>query len=143
MQKFNRVFIFLAVTIVINFVGCSKNEKTEIENNKLILKEVMLESKERENFEHKDNYQVFEVIKKNEELYVHVEAELEDYQEAFNLGTFISESVKFANSEKLKEENIKAVKVFFNGMEKDLFFDGSNIIKEINQNWGAINEKNS
>lgn len=142
-MKNNICLIIFSAFIFFSLSGCMVNEKKISEkdiNNTSNEKAVVRIDKfgeESDEFSEVDyDYKVIGVIKKEDYLVIHVEAELEDTKAAFHMGNFITDSMKLTNSEKLKEDNVNGIRVFFNGIKKDFYFDGVNEVKEISQNWG-------
>ena len=132
--------IFCTTMVVLTLSGCVRNEKKlSREDSQHNNKNVILNKESVNEFSMGDltkDYKIIDIIRKEKDLIVHVETELNNSKEAFEMGSFISESMKLTNEEKLKIDNVEKIKVFFNGMKKDFYFDGTNEIKEINQNWG-------
>lgn len=132
--------ILCGLTVVLTLTGCTHNEKKlsneerQHNNESVILNKEVVNDISIGNLE--KDYRIIDLIRKDKDLIVHVEAELGNSKEAFEIGSFISESMKLTNEGKLKKDEVEKIKVFFNGMKKDFYFDGTNEIKEINQNWG-------
>lgn len=132
--------ILCTAMVALTLNGCTPNEKKlskeerQHNNENVILNKEVVNNISIGNLE--KDYKIIDLIKKDKDLIVHVDAELENSKEAFEMGSFISESMKLTNEGKLKTDEVEKIKVFFNGMKKDFYFDGTNEIKEINQNWG-------
>lgn len=142
MKKSIWLIIFSAF-IFLNLSGCMANEKkinkediNNINKKNAVLRTDKFEVVPNENLELDHDYKVIGVIKEEDYLIIHVEAELDDTKAAFDMGKLIVDSMNLTNSEKLKEDKVNGIKVFFNGLKKDFYFDGINEVKEISQNWG-------